>query len=122
MTKWIVPNVIALLIFAFLVLLLKDKPMLYEGTFLVDAFVITGFFIWLGAGIVFIDQEGVFDIAIYGLKRFVRLFKKSVDDDFPDSYYDYSEGRKSRKRVTLYPTLIVGTVYVLVGIIIYLVQ
>jgi hypothetical protein len=119
MKKWIVPNVIAIIIFSFIMAVTANKPTPYPG--IVDAFMITGAFLWMGAGIVYINQEGAFDIVIYGVKRIVRIFKKYVDDDSPKSYYEYVDTRRGQKKIILYPTILVGTVYFLVGLIIFLI-
>jgi len=121
MKKWIVPNVFAIIIFGVLALILSKRESLYAGSIFVDAFMITGAFLWMGAGIVYINQEGAFDIVIYGVKRIVRIFKKYVDDDSPKSYYEYVDTRRGQKKIILYPTILVGTVYFLVGLIIFLI-
>ena len=77
MKKWIVPNVFAIIIFGVLALILSKRESLYAGSIFVDAFMITGAFLLMGAGIVAIDQEGTFDILSYGVKKIARFLKKT---------------------------------------------
>ncbi|MCK9536049.1 MAG: DUF3899 domain-containing protein [Bacilli bacterium] len=121
MKKWLVPNIVAVLIFIFIILLSVKKNLPYQGGMFVDAFMITGFFLWMGAGIIYIDQEGVFNIISYGVKKLFRVFKKDKSDDFPETYFEYNELRGTRKPIKIYPFLIVGTIYFLVGLLIYLI-
>lgn len=122
MKKWIVPNVFAIIIFGVLALILSKRESLYVGSIFVDAFMITGAFLLMGAGIVAIDQEGTFDILSYGVKKIARFFKKNMDDNFPKSYQEYVEMRRGQKKIMLYPTVLVGAGYLLIGLIIYLIE
>lgn len=121
MKKWIAPNVIALILLAVLVLLLRGKETLYQGSYFVDAFSISGFFLLIGTGFVYVNTHGVFDIVVYGVKKIIYAVKKKPDD-FPNSYFEYNDMRKERDKIILWPAVVVGLIYIIIGLIIFFIS
>lgn len=83
---------------------------------LIDSFTIPAVLITGMGGLMFISNEGGFDILIYGMTCFFDLFRKERKNKFR-SYYDYKES-KAEKNASFGFMLITGLAFmVLVGIL-----
>lgn len=119
MRKWLVPNIFAIIIFIILLLLFNNRELPYEGGMFIDAFMLTGFFVIMGSLIIYVDHQGVFNIVTYGFKKVLRMIQRHPAEDFPESYFEYSEIRNSREKIILWPTVVTGIIYLTIGFIIY---
>ena len=70
--------------------------------------------------LVLASNGGAFDMLAYGLRRFFGLFRKDPIDRKYNTYYDYQQSRKEKKRSFWY-MIIVGGAYLLVGVILFVV-
>lgn len=121
MKKWIGPSIVAVLIFVGLFFAFKDREFPYENAVWVESFTLTGIFLLFGSAFIVIDRFGAFDVAAYGVKKIFRIFKKAdAQDDFPTSYFEYKEQRSDRDKAPVLPLMLPGIVFLLIGILIYL--
>ena len=61
--------------------------------------------------LVFVSNEGVFDIVIFGTRQFIGFFKKKKDERYAD-FYEYKEAR-AQKKLKFGSILVVGALYIL---------
>lgn len=121
MKKWIGPSVAAVLVFTGLFFAFKDREFPYENAVWVESFTLTGIFMLFASAFIVIDRFGAFDVAAYGVKKIVRIFKKvDAHDDFPSSYFEYKEQRNDREKASILPLFLPGVLFLLIGILIYL--
>lgn len=121
MKKWLIPNLINIGLFGLFLLLFSLRGVPAESNIFIESFSLSGLFVLFGAGIIFVDQTGILNIAIYGVKKFISFFKKpNPENPLPDTFYEYNEIRSSRDKINLWPTIITGSIYVIIGMIIYI--
>lgn len=122
MKKWLIPNVIAISLLIIFLVLFNYRGTPAESNIFIEAFSLTGLFVLFGAGIVFVDQTGILNIAVFGVKKFLSFFKKpNPENQLPNTFYEYNEIRNSRDKVNLWPSIITGLIYIVIGMLIYLI-
>jgi len=119
MKRWLIPNIFAIIILGVMFLIFHNRELPYEGGMVIEAFTLTGFFVIMGAMIIYIDKAGVFNIVIYGFKKVFRMIQRNPSEDFPATYFEFNEKRKAREKITLWPTFTVGAIYITLGFVIY---
>ena len=102
---------------AFLSFLVMNSKDLFAQTdpatiyhILSDSFIVAGVLLGGLGLLVFVSNEGVFDIVIFGTKQFWSFFKKKKDDRYAD-FYEYKEARAQRK-LKFGSILVCGAFYV----------
>lgn len=93
-----------------------------EGLFRVYEYLCDGFFISgvlaLSMGVLaFVHNNGVFDMLIYGFKRFFSLFKKNPKEQKYATFYDYSVAKAERPKADYAFLLIVGGAFILISLV-----
>jgi hypothetical protein len=91
-----------------------------ERFYVVDAFTITGVFLLLLALATFVSNEGVFNAVTWGFGKIFDMFRSVPKNNL--KYFEYVEAKREKDKIFLWPTVIVGTVFFLVGILIYLIS
>ena len=84
-----------------------------------DAFSIPGVLLICFGLLVVVSNGGVFDMLSYGLRSALRVFKKDPIDRKYGDFYGYRKARQQKKRGFWF-MIIVGTAYLLVGIVLLL--
>ena len=85
-----------------------------------DAFFIVGMLGVCFGLLVVASNGGAFDMLAYSLRRFFGLFRRDPLDRKYRTFYDYKQARSSKNRSFLY-MVIVGGLYLLVGVILLIV-
>ncbi len=78
----------------------------------------TGVFV-LGTGmIIVIGNSGLFDILVYGTKKFffTVINAKQKLKAMDPTYYDYTSKKRERDRAPAFPIIVVGLIHVLIAI------
>lgn len=65
--------------------------------------------------LVFVSNEGVFDILTFGTKQFFSFFRKKKSKKYAD-FYEYKEAR-AQKKLKFGSILICGTVYIVASVV-----
>lgn len=83
-----------------------------------DCFLLPGVIIFSLGVMIFVCNDGMFDIMIYGFKSARESFRKESnrDPEFPKTFYDYRE-KYSKIRAPFGYLLIIGGVFILLSII-----
>ena len=79
-----------------------------------DSFFVTGFILVLFGGMIFVSNNGTFNLITYGTKKFIGLFKK--ESNFKLKYHEYVLLQEEKEKADVWPTLVVGLVYLAIGI------
>ena len=87
--------------------------------YVADSFSVTGIMMLLFAGLKFASSEGVFYIFGWSFKRLSDIFRKNPKYTSM-KYHDYIEMKSEEEKMLLWPTLLVGGVFFIVGLIISL--
>ena len=87
---------------------------------LCDAFCVPGILGICFGLLVLASKGGAFDMISYGMRRFFGIFKKNPLDRKYRDYYEYKKAKREKKRSFWY-LIIVGGVYLLVGLALLLV-
>lgn len=85
-----------------------------------DAFFVTGFSFLLFALLRVLTSEGVFYSVNWAMKKMVDLFRKNPKYNY--KYFEYIESRRNEPKGTIWPNAIVGLIYFVVSIIMYLIM
>lgn len=88
--------------------------------FLSDCFIIPGVLLAGVGAISWAGREGLFDMLAYGGKTFLGLFSRSVASGLPKSYYEYRQQKNSQGRRWLWRVLLVGGIFLAVGLLVFL--
>ena len=67
--------------------------------------------------LIFVSNGGVFDMFIYGIYRFITLFKKDHTDVKYQTFYDYHIAKAERPKTEFLFLIIVGAMFVVVSMI-----
>lgn len=94
-----------------------QKAPLYVFHILSDSFLVVGILATCIALLLFVSNEGTFDIFVYGLKSFWSFFKKDISRKY-DTFYDYRTARQE-KRVPFLFLLICGVIFLLMSMLMY---
>ncbi len=87
--------------------------------YIADSFSVTGVIMLGYAAIKFIASEGMFNILGFFAYKLVNTFKRNPQTNY--KYYEYVEMKNGEAKPKLWPTLIVGAVYFIIGLILSLV-
>lgn len=87
--------------------------------YVADSFSVTGILMLLFAALKFAASEGVFFIVGWSFKKIVDAFRK-VPKYKNMKYHDYIEMKQEEERMILWPTLVVGAIFFIIGLIISL--
>jgi hypothetical protein len=100
MKKYIITSTIGLVI-AILIALSKDvfgqSELKNVHHILCDAFFVSGTCITCYGLLVFSSNEGTFDMLVYGVKKFVGLFKDKTYTEKHKTFYDYKQALGEKK-------------------------
>lgn len=88
--------------------------------YVADSFSVTGILMLLFAALKFVAAEGVFNILGWGFKKIVDVFRKNPHYRNM-RYHDYVEMKQAEEKMILWPTLLVGCVFFVVGLILSLI-
>ena len=89
--------------------------------YLIDAFFAVGILCAAFGLLVAVANWGAFDIIVYGVMRFISLFKKDHRDVKYPTFYDYEVARAEKDKMAFGYFLIVGVFYAIVSIILLLI-
>ena len=84
---------------------------------LCDGFFISGVFCLSIGILVFVHNNGVFDMLIYGMQRFFSLFKKNPKKVKYETFYDYTVAKAERPKSHFGFLLIIGGTFILISLI-----
>ena len=88
---------------------------------LCDAFFIPGIFC-LGLGIIlFVANNGVFEMLAYGVMRFISLFKRNPRNNKYETFYDYHVAMAEKPKADFVFLLIVGGGFILISLLFLLI-
>lgn len=87
--------------------------------YVADSFSVAGILMLLFTGLKFASSEGVFYIFGWSFKRLGDIFRKNPKY-VGMKYHDYIEMKSGEDKMLLWPTLVVGLVFFVVGLIISL--
>lgn len=88
-----------------------------------DSFFVSGLLVMLFWILIYLSQEGAFDIIVYGTKKFFNyLLKRHPEDSsLPKTYYDYVSLKREKKKKGFLGILLSSLLFLIVGIIISLI-
>lgn len=92
---------------------LKETFLILSDSFFVVGVVISG----LGA-LVFVSNEGAFDMLSYGMMSFLGLFKSKKEKKY-DSYYDYKQ-QKAKNKMDCGFLLLGGLMVLAISVLMYI--
>lgn len=81
-----------------------------------DGLFISGVLCLSVGGLIFVHNNGFFDILFYGMFRFVTLFMKKRKHNY-ETFYDYRVARAEKPKAEFLYLLVVGLAFVLVSLI-----
>lgn len=81
-----------------------------------DGLFISGFFCLAVGLLLFVHNNGFFDIIIYGMFRFVSLFMKKKKHNY-ETFYDYSIARAEKPKVEFIYFIVIGVAFILLAIL-----
>lgn len=85
--------------------------------YLTDAFFTSGIISLSFGLLVFASNGGAYDMIIYGMYRFITLFKKDHSDVKYPTFYDYHVAKAERKKTEFLFMIIVGAAFILISCI-----
>ena len=91
-----------------------------RGLATLDAFFVTGFSFLLFALLRVLTSEGVFYSVNWAMKKTVDLFRKTPKYNY--KFYEYVESRRNEPKGTIWPNAVVGLIYFVVSIVMYLIM
>jgi len=112
--KFIFPGIIAIVVWSLLFFLRMG-----ETYYALEAFWITGIFLLLQALIYWVSNEGAFYIIVWGVGKIIDMFRKTPK--YPMSYFEYVEAKRENRKLDVWPTLSLGAVFFMVGLIWWLI-
>lgn len=99
--------------FIFVVLLFTRFGIDY---YIADAFSVTGILLLGYAAIKFVASEGAFNVLGFWFQKFRDMFKRGPKTNM--KYYDYVEMKRENEKPILWPSLAVGGLFFLIGLVI----
>lgn len=84
---------------------------------LCDAFFIPGIFAFGVGVLIFVANNGVFDMLIYGVSCFIGLFKKDPTKRKYATFYDYHVARAERVKTDCLYLIVVGGTFIIIAAI-----
>ena len=105
------------------IILIATKGTFTEGDpktvykYLVDSFFTVGVIALSFGLLVVLSTWGAFDFIVYGVYRFITLFKRNHKDVKYESYYDYRTARAEKDKPEFLYLVVVGAVYIAVSLI-----
>ncbi len=110
-------GLLAVLVVAWAMGLFRMSHPVWVLHILCDAFFAVGA-VFLGLGLlVYVSNEGTFDMAVYGVKSLFGAFRKDSVKQY-DTYYDYREARAERK-VSFGFLLVCSGLFLAVALVLY---
>lgn len=91
---------------------------IYVFHILSDSFLVVGILATCIALLIFVSNEGTFDILVYGLKSFWSFFKRDMSRKY-DTFYDYRVARQEKKVPFLF-LLVCGGAFLLLSVLMYM--
>ncbi|MDR0831485.1 MAG: DUF3899 domain-containing protein [Bacillales bacterium] len=83
----------------------------------INAFFVPGILLLLFSGLIFVSQQGAFDMLAFALKK---LFEVTfTPKKMSQTFYEYKLEKESKERMSTFHILIVGIVFLLIWIIIW---
>ncbi len=92
----------------------SDKKEIFR--ILSDAFTVPAVVLGGIGLLIFLSNEGAFDIISYGMIMFIGKFKRNVNDRKYQTYYDYKVAKRGNKK-SFGSTLIIGILYLIFAIL-----
>ena len=99
----------------------KNPGMKDMMLYFTDSFFSVGIICAMVGLLVFVSNGGVFDMLVYGVYRFITLFKKDHTDVKYQTFYDYRVIKAEREKSEFLFLIIVGVVFVGISMI-FLIQ
>lgn len=88
--------------------------------YIIDAFSLTGLLMLLFSALRFVVFEGVFNSVEWCLKKFSDMFRRVPKYGY--KYRDFVAMKGEVKKPIIWPTIVVGSIYFIVGIIMIIVK
>ena len=88
--------------------------------YLCDGLFIAGALMAGIAGLLFVYDQGMFDVLTYGVHQVVRTFTKRDLREEKKDFYDYRKEKHAEKK-TMWHVLFCGVGFVLLGVIVYMI-
>ena len=82
-----------------------------------DSFIVPGVLLSGFGLLIFVSNEGAFDILTYGVRSFLGFFKKNPKREY-ETFYDYKVSRASKK-LRFGTVLVCGLFFLLIAVIMY---
>lgn len=114
MKKFIYPSVVAIVVWA---MIFFGK--MGEDNYIIDSIWVSGLIVLLLALLIWTTQEGAFDSIRWGFGKMFDMFRKTPKYDM--KYIEYVEMKKEKEKTKVWPSLVVGGVLFLVGVIWWLI-
>ena len=89
----------------------------YVFQILSDSFLVVGMLATCFALLIFVSNEGTFDLIVYGVRSFWSFFKKDMTRKY-DTFFDYRMTRQEKKLPFLF-LLICGVIFLLMSVVMY---
>ena len=86
--------------------------------YVADSFSVTGIVLLGYCAIKFVAGEGIFNVLGFWFHKFINMFKRGPKTNL--KYYDYVAMKKEEEKPILWPTLLVGGIFFLIGLILSL--
>lgn len=84
---------------------------------LCDGFFIVGLLTVCLGLLFFVNNNGAFDMLVYGVGRFFSMFKKKPNDVKYQTFYDYSVAKAERPKADFIYLLIIGAAFIVISLI-----
>lgn len=83
-----------------------------------DAFFVVGVIVTGLGAMIFVNNEGLFDVVFYGVQNFIGMFRRNYQRKY-STFYDYKMSKGGQK-VEFGSTLICGCIFVAISVTMYL--
>lgn len=118
--KYLITITIGLVI-SFLIMLLKNifnqdnvKDVMH---ILCDSFFASGVFI-AGYGLLVVASNGgTFDMFVYGISKFVNMFRKNMNKEKHKTYYEYKQAKAEKPKNEFWYLVLIGVGFILISLI-----
>lgn len=83
--------------------------------YIIDAFTLTGVVFLLFASLRFVISEGVFNSIEWSIKKITDFFRRVPKYNY--KYHDFIVIKEEKDKPLLWPTLLIGAIYLVIGLV-----
>lgn len=95
----------------------EQTALIHVFHILSDSFLVVGIVATCIALLLFVSNEGTFDMIVYGVQTFWGVFKKDMSRKY-DTFYDYRVARQEKKKPFMF-LLVCGALFLLMSALMY---